>query len=87
MVEKEGDKGVWAINAQGQGRASYGGFGVLVGEVIRVSVGLGVDLFRVWGLAARVFVLGFEWLTTRVKKLGFDGCLGFQIGLGLLGLR
>ena len=43
MAEKKGDKGVWAINAQGQGRASYGGFGVLVGEAVRVSAGLGVN--------------------------------------------
>ena len=21
--------------------------------------------------------LGFEWLTTKVRRLGFDGCLGF----------
>ena len=52
MVENEGDKGVWAINAQGQGRASYGDFGVLVGETVKVSVGLGVNYlgFEGWRL-------------------------------------
>ena len=44
-----------------------------MGEVVRVSIGLEVDC------------LGFEWLTARVRRLGFDECLGFQIGLGLLG--
>ena len=44
-----------------------------MGEAVRASVGLGVDC------------LGFEWLMVRVRRLGFDGCLGFQIGLGLLG--
>ena len=38
-------------------------------------------------LAARVSVLGFEWLTARVRRLGFDGCLGFQVGLGFRGVR
>ena len=60
MVEKEGDKGVWAINAQGQGRAGYGGFGVPMGEVVRVSVGLGVNYlgFEHWQLG--FLFLGFE---------------------------